>query len=129
MRVLFLHLSDLHLKKFNRSSIPYLRKIAEAINRIGSFDKCVIVFSGDITHSGEANQFADAGKVLGHLIRGIRQIKDNYIDVLCVPGNHDICHGIAPLSHADLQSFYDKDCFDEHLDDELKKLNNFFNLS
>lgn len=92
MRLLLLHISDIHIKNNNKKEDFNTNKIVEALNILGKIDECVIVLSGDITNSGNGNEFKSAGHIIGGLVKELRakKFKNSYINVVVVPGNHDI---------------------------------------
>ena len=91
MKILFLHLSDAHFKEDTRFKDINIDAIVNGLRQVDKFDECILVFSGDVAHSGEKNQYKKASMFLGTLIK---QIKDNYLPdkriyTLIAPGNHD----------------------------------------
>lgn len=94
MKVLFLHLSDMHFV----SDSSYTKKDCEEIaNAVAAKIICPIsmiflVLSGDIAFSGGAEEYNEAEKFVGELqasILGKVEIDKEKIKVLLVPGNHD----------------------------------------
>ena len=73
MKILFLHLSDAHLRDNTMLSQINTGAIVRSLAQMGEFDECVLIFSGDI----------------------VQEINDKYFDgkkhihVMVVPGNHD----------------------------------------
>ena len=66
MNLIFLHLSDLHLKNESDISDFHLQKIIDSLNTYKvDIDKVIIIVSGDITYSGEKTQFDCAWKLFG----------------------------------------------------------------
>ena len=91
MKILFLHLSDAHLKDNTDLRLININGIVNSLTQIGDFDECVLVFSGDVANSGEKNAYANAGKLVGYIAKGISQkyIDGKIVQTLIVPGNHD----------------------------------------
>ena len=94
MKVLFLHLSEMHFV----SDSSYTKKDCEEIaNAVAAKIICPIsmiflVLSGDIAFSGGAEEYNEAEKFVGELqasILGKVEIDKEKIKVLLVPGNHD----------------------------------------
>lgn len=52
MKILFLHLSDAHLKDNTDLRLINIKSIVNSLAQIGSFDECALVFSGDIVNAG-----------------------------------------------------------------------------
>ena len=61
MKILFLHLSDAHFKEDTNFREININAMVRALTQIDKFDECIIVFSGDIAHSGAVNQYKAAG--------------------------------------------------------------------
>lgn len=57
MKLLFLHLSDAHFKDDTFYSEKTINAQVQALNSIGDFDKCFIMFSGDLAFSGQINEY------------------------------------------------------------------------
>ena len=53
MKILFLHLSDIHLRDNTDIRLINMDGIIKSLSQIGKFDECAIVFSGDVVNSGE----------------------------------------------------------------------------
>lgn len=64
MRILFLHLSDLHLESQECLPENHIREIAAALSpaSIGPVDKIFIFVTGDIAYSGQAEQYKSFSK-------------------------------------------------------------------
>ena len=57
MRILFLHLSDAHFKDDTNVNDLNINAMVRSLSQLEKFDECVVVFSGDIVHSGGENQY------------------------------------------------------------------------
>jgi len=128
MKILFLHICDMHLKdQFGLNSFQ-ISKVADTINSFLHVDRIVLIIAGDIAHSGTAEQYAFAKRLVGKLITALKAIcpHSERIDVICVPGNHDLDHKGAPLTSEFLQGIRKVDSFDNHLSGELGKEEAFF---
>ncbi|HRT55815.1 MAG TPA: metallophosphoesterase [Candidatus Paceibacterota bacterium] len=91
MKLLILHLSDIHVRKDTNACLSRLDKVAPAIaNEVPDVVAAVIVVSGDIAFSGAKEEYAIA---LPHLqavkTELARRLRDVPIHCLAVPGNHD----------------------------------------
>lgn len=131
MRIMLLHLSDLHIKDRNSANIFQIGKIADALVSVGACNKIFIILSGDIAFSGEEYQYKTAGYILGTLIKStIKKLNyKDYIEVLCIPGNHDVKHGDLCRSNAELQKIFKENSYEAHLPIELEKQKDFFNFA
>lgn len=92
MRLQLIHLSDMH---FSKKTDPYeiqIDKMMQAINTLDNADEYIIVVSGDLAASGRCNEYKYVSNLVGAISKTVREEKLNgkYIDVICVPGNHDI---------------------------------------
>lgn len=62
MKILFLHLSDAHLKQDTNLYEINTNALVNSLSQMGDFDECIMVFSGDIANSGSINEYKVAGK-------------------------------------------------------------------
>lgn len=53
MKILFLHLSDAHLKQDTNLYEINTNALVNSLSQMGDFDECIMVFSGDIANSGD----------------------------------------------------------------------------
>lgn len=94
MRILFLHLSDLHLESQECLPENHIREIAAALSpaSIGPVDKIFIFVTGDIAYSGQAEQYKSFSKFKAKLIAFLKQyvLANHLIHIYLVPGNHDV---------------------------------------
>lgn len=75
MKILFLHLSDLHIKSRDALSTINIDKILDALRVYSTFDKLFLIFSGDIAFSGEKEQYAAASSLITRIFREIKNKK------------------------------------------------------
>lgn len=131
MKILFLHLSDLHIKSKEAVSKNHIDKILDTLRIYGSFDKLFLIFSGDIAFSGESEQYKAGSSLVAYIFREIKNknIYTKKIEMVCVPGNHDIEYEIPPRSAKELNAIYNDFSYNKHLDEELSKQKNFFEFS
>ena len=132
MRISFLHLSDFHL---NDSKGVHPAKIQAIVDSLGVYtpiEGIVIVLSGDIAATGQANQYKIVATFLKRLIPEIRRkysISEKNTKILIVPGNHDIDWGRSTrLDSSKIRSFDEKERA-LHLQQELKSMKNYFSFS
>lgn len=94
MNIVFLHLSDLHIRNERDISDLHLRKIVDSIKTYKfAVKNIILVISGDLTFSGEKVQFDNVRKVIGKLIYFFKkEFSECWPHILPVPGNHDVCH-------------------------------------
>lgn len=129
MKVLFLHLSDAHFKDDTYYSQDIIKAQVQALNSIGDFNACFIMFSGDLTFSGQQNEYKKALSYLRKLRTRISEKfpLDYYIDTLFVPGNHDINFNDEKRDRTEIRTMLNKGTADELIDSELKRFDNFYN--
>jgi len=131
MKILFLHMSDMHINNKSDINIFCIQKMVDSVQVTGKFDHVIIVASGDIANSGQAEQYKFCWYLFGTLIN---KLKKNYDikskpTVLVVPGNHDVDLSKGDLGHAKLQKLYKKNEFDNYILEECNKLCNFMNFA
>lgn len=132
MKVLFLHLSDIHIRDKSTYSNDKIKKMITAITQEESIEKIFIILSGDIAFEGIKEQYQLSRKILGQIIVKLKQkynIND-CIDVLVVPGNHDINFNHIPLSRAEIQTkFFKNNEKDQIYNEYIKKMYDFFEFA
>lgn len=124
--IVFLHLSDIHIRNEKDISDKHIKKIVDSLKSYKTlFSAIIIVVSGDITQSGERTQFKNAGKLMGSLIKQLKVVFQCDYRVIVVPGNHDVNHGAAILKIKDIKA-------EKYLEleiEEHKKLREFYVFS
>lgn len=128
MQILFLHIGDMHIRDKRGVNSFRIKKIVDVVNSFFIVDKVILVISGDIAHSGTSDQYKYAGYLVGDIITGIKK-QTGYkgkIDVICVPGNHDIEN---PMCFEDLQNIRTTRKYEMHIQEELNKQSGFFNFA
>lgn len=92
MKIAIVHLSDFHIHAGDQFLSQKTEGILSALNVLGKVDDYIVVFSGDLSHSGQVNEFKQSRYLLGKIISGIKQKNDNkFVNLFMVPGNHDLC--------------------------------------
>lgn len=131
MKILFLHLSDAHLKQDTNLNEINTKALVNSLLQMGGFDECILVFSGDIVNSGNENEYKVAGRMFGKILKGIN---DKYFDgkkhipTLIVPGNHDNMARNKGRKREEIISFYTDKKTESHYYEDLYELNNFFSF-
>lgn len=106
MKILLLHISDLHLRSEGDIREECIREIGAALSpaSIGSVDHILLLVTGDITFCGQQEQYTVFDKFKEHLIcsigkNGAKTLNLN--DIFIAPGNHDIDYsGIDDRDHS-----------------------------
>ncbi len=131
MKILFLHLSDAHLMGKTFIDDAIIDAQVQAINTVGGFDKCYLVFSGDLSYSAKQNEYTKCRIYLKKLWRKItNKFSPQYsVSTLVVPGNHDIDFGGNSRSRVEIARLLSSEITDEMIRAELKKFNNFYEFA
>lgn len=130
MKLAFLHLSDFHVKDGDFILSDKRQGIINAVASVGKFDELVIVFSGDLAFSGQPNQYKKCRHIFGPIISKLKELVDGkFITLMMVPGNHDLDLSNFKRCQEDIQSWYESDTIENHLEDEIHLLNNFYDYS
>ncbi|OQB24502.1 MAG: Calcineurin-like phosphoesterase superfamily domain protein [Firmicutes bacterium ADurb.Bin182] len=98
MKIAFLHLSDIHITTKDDISLERIDKITASLNVLGMFNFCILIISGDITQSGIKDQSVLSSRFIGSVCTSIRKKFPHvpHIQVIMVPGNHDIILPVCP---------------------------------
>lgn len=90
MKVLFIHLSDFHIKEEDAVlSRVKARKICQSLGSFDDVSKAIILFTGDISYSGKEAEYTNAAKSLNRLREAI-ELTGTPVSFFFVPGNHDV---------------------------------------
>ena len=91
MKIIFIHLSDLHLRYAADPILTRAEQIAEAIGSVDAiFDGCVVAVTGDISYSGKQSEFELAAGFFDDLYAALtRRYPGKEFKFAFVPGNHD----------------------------------------
>jgi len=127
MNIVFLHLSDIHIRNEADISDLHLRKIVDSLKSYKFFiTNIVLVLSGDLTFSGDKSQFDNVRKTVGTLLRYFKSaFRGCYVCVLPVPGNHDVMHDCNPLEVSSLKNGQ----YSSIETGEFAKLTHFYNFA
>lgn len=128
MKILFLHLSDAHIKDDTDVNRLGLRALSNSLVQMGEFDECVLVFSGDLALSGTENEYNKVGEFVGKLIALIKNkyfVGKKTIKTLFVPGNHDLIVKNPYRSNEEVEGFYKKRLIEKMHCEELKQQEHF----
>ena len=131
MKIIFLHLSDLHIKSDKAYCEFQIKKIIDSLRTVGHFDKLLFVLSGDIAFSGTKEQYRVANGILKKMLIELKKNKvySGHVEIVCVPGNHDIEFEMPPRTAEELNQIYKEYSYKKHLDAEFVKQKNFFNFA
>lgn len=128
MKILVLHLSDIHFEKRRDYSNKNLVGIINTLKTIDEFSSVIVVISGDVAFGGKRKQYEVAYYFLANLKN---RIKDEFdigsVEFIIVPGNHDVDYDKGMLTHAELENIFKQNIQDLNLVDESRKMNAFYN--
>ena len=127
MKLLILHLSDMHFIKSNSYSEANVDAIVSALQEnVRDIKDIIIIISGDLTFSGFKAQYDDTEKFILSL-KGKLCARYHFksLNFAIVPGNHDVNYQIGLLTKDDLKQIEAKDEFEDKIPDELKKMHPF----
>ena len=132
MKILFLHLSDIHIEDSKTFNDDKVIKLNKAINTFENVDEAFILVSGDISQSGTKEQFDIFKSIIGRIYKNITQ-KNNLqkrINVLVVPGNHDIDFKNKRMSRNDIyKEAFTNDNHAQLTKEYILKMNDFFDFA
>ena len=126
MKVLIIQLSDMHCSVGDRNNDFKIQKAVDVIKTLGKVDSAIMVFSGDLSDKASRDEFATGKHLLGLFLAKLgEELNCGKITSAIVPGNHDIflpegCRGSSEIIK------WNKE---DHLSDEVKRLDSFFAYS
>lgn len=131
MKIMFLHLSDLHIKDNGGYNSFQLDKVIDAALSAGSVDHVLVLITGDLAFSGKKYEYRQVNKCVKHIVNGYKDKAhlDDYIKVFCVPGNHDISFPDDPgeqMTSQKLQGIRKLNSYEKHLSSQLSLQHDFF---
>lgn len=131
MKLLILHLSDMHFRESNNFTEVNVDAIVSSLQEnVSDIKDIIIIISGDLAFSGLRSQYEDIDKFLESLKE---KLCDRYhfqsLKIVFVPGNHDVDYNMGSLTKNDLKQIEEKDEFEARIPDELKKMRSFLDFS
>ena len=128
MKLLILHLSDMHFKAEKNYNRENIEGIVNALRpSVKDVIYLLIVISGDISFSGHEAQFS----VVKGFLETLRTVITTTFQIgniafALVPGNHDVNYNIGEFTHKDLIEIDREDCYEDFLMFEMDKQGAFF---
>ena len=93
MKVLLLHLSDIHFKEGSNKVMERIEKIPGAVQSSidhGQIDLCIMACTGDVAFSGKKKEYQLASNFFDRLAEMIKHIPSiAELAEVYIPGNHD----------------------------------------
>ncbi len=127
MKIAIVHLSDFHIHAGEKFLPQKISGVLAALNVLGKVDDYIVVFSGDLSDSGQINEFKQSRFLLGKIISGIKQKNGNkFVNLFMVPGNHDLSLPKNARIRKDIQEHYDNGTIEELIPKESSYLENFY---
>lgn len=126
MKLVFVHLSDMHCCSSDYSLTEKLNKAIFAIRALGKVDGAVLVFSGDLSDTAHPNEIKTGRHLLGKFLHQLSEaLGCGFIHTKIVPGNHDMILPKGSRGAKEIEAWNK----DEHLSEELNRLEDFFTYS
>ena len=96
MKILIIHLSDIHFKENNNRILEKKENIFKAFQNYSlEFDEIFIIISGDIAFSGKSKEYDEALIVISFMLDEIKEYSNKKANIIMVPGNHDCDYEIG----------------------------------
>ena len=90
MKILIVHLSDIHLKSENNPCLSRQEQICKSFQNIAlGVDRVFVVVTGDIASSGSREEYSNAMLLFNHIKNTIEKYSKKEVKFIIVPGNHD----------------------------------------
>lgn len=128
MKILLLHLSDIHFEKRGDISNSHIEGIAKVLKTLEKCSTVIVVLSGDIAYAGKYTQYNTAYEWLARLKKEMKkQLSNIDVKIVIVPGNHDVDYTKGSMKHDEIQKMYAEGEQDKYIFDEIKKMDAFYN--
>ncbi len=90
MKIMLIHLSDLHIGSDNNSVMDRMKEIWQPIKNFGTDVECIfLIITGDIANSGASLEYKKADEFIDMAKKHIHRNSRKNIHLIMVPGNHD----------------------------------------
>ena len=90
MKVCIIQIGDIHLKTKEQLNSIGVEALVKSIGTIEKFDTYCLIINGDLTFSGQRDQFSIFHTFMKRMIDELKKYTQEYINIICVPGNHDL---------------------------------------
>ena len=90
MKMMFLHIGDLHIGKTTNICHDKIKKLAETLNEYNEIDEISIICTGDLANTANKDEYKKVKYFFSTLCKELAKVKDSFVKVYFVPGNHDI---------------------------------------
>ena len=90
MRILLLHISDIHFSRPNDAVSTRAGRIKDAVvGKCPDAAACIIVVSGDVANTGAPDEYEIAKRFFSELRSALQVAAIPQVEIVLVPGNHD----------------------------------------
>lgn len=90
MKVLFIHMGDMHIKKEVPYSKKKIEKLAQSLSKFDDIQEVNIICTGDLVNAAEKEEYTKVYSFFKNLVKSIGKVTKCFVKVFFVPGNHDI---------------------------------------
>lgn len=127
-KLLIVHLSDMHFENSLQTHSINIDKMIAALKSRLSANECVIVISGDLANKGNRRDYKYVRGFISALLRGLNGagFEGKKINVLPVPGNHDIDFSSFTIELNDINKAYEAGTIEELEKKYLGNMDAFF---
>lgn len=128
MKLLILHLSDIHFGNKDSYSKTHMSNIAKTVKKNKGINTVLIIISGDIAYSGKIEEYNTSYHFLSSLRNKLRESSDiKKVEFALVPGNHDVDYDFGEMSSKELDEMFKSEKQEEKLFKEFDKMKAFYN--
>lgn len=131
MKILLIHISDMHFENSEQTHSIAIDKMISAIKSNANAEECIIVISGDLAAKGKKTDYLFVKGFVGALLRALNEngYKNKKIHVLTVPGNHDIDYSSFEVTIKDIIKAYDNGTIEKLKSNYIESMNNYFSYA
>ena len=128
MKLGIIHISDFHVREDEVFLDYKIDAFINSFNEYNDIRNYVIAFSGDLAFSGKEKEYKKSRYLIGQFIKKL-QDKDRNVDLIMVPGNHDLCLPDNARTIDDIIELFKNPITEDTLTAELAFLDNYYKFS
>ncbi len=131
MKLLILHLSDMHFKKYGNFKNENIKAIIGTLQQsVADIQHVLIIVSGDCAFSGKKSENIQAASFFYALKTAIfKRYKIQDIRFAIVPGNHDVDYDLGMMDRSSLEAIERNNTYETTIASEIKKQHQFYILA
>lgn len=131
MKSSFVVLGDLHIKDNQWIKRNIIEGVVNALYKSKDIDEIGLIIAGDLSYSGQANEYKRVGILLSQITKCIRAKfdRDKPIPIYMVPGNHDINFEGGTRDRELVLDIINDPYIDEKVEQELLRFENFYSIA